>query len=94
LIAAGASADEAMQPGDDGSIGVTLPPNAGALGVPGSAVVRAIITGGGGRALIDLGGTVQVFAGGDRIGDQRIVSIDETGVHLSDGTVLPLAGEK
>jgi hypothetical protein len=89
-----------METGQGSEIGIVLPPNAGAAGgtptqvATGGPVVRAIITGGHNRALIDLSGVVQVFAVGDRVGDQPIVAIDGDGVRLGDGTRLPMADEK
>ena len=92
----------AMQTGQADDLGVALPPNAGAGdGTPptenaaeGGAIIRAVITGKRARALIEIGGVVQVFAVDDRIGDTRITAIDQNGVRLSDGTSMRLSGQR
>jgi hypothetical protein len=71
-----------------------LPPNAGAGGgafpFPAAEHVSAIVTGAHPFALIDDGSTTRLITIGDRCGGQRIVTIDPDGVHLEDGTTLPV----
>jgi hypothetical protein len=85
---------------DDGTdIGVVLPPNIGAeasdsapAGVP---LVRGIVLGQEPQALIDTGnGSVRVVGVGDAIGPERIRRIDATGVTLSSGLHLKIAGSQ
>lgn len=58
----------------------------------GTAVVRAIVSGPSPRALVEEGGRVRIVADGDVVSGARVISIDETGVLLSNGTVLTLEG--
>lgn len=76
---------------------LTLPPNAGAAGVPfgglpvfGAPTLRAIVTGASARALIEDAGTVRVVAVGDALAGSQIVSIGAGGVRLRSGVVYRL----
>lgn len=77
--------------------GFVLPANRGAAGTPvqdGSPIpstVTAIVTGPSARALLDDGAHVRVVSVGDALAGSRIIAIDPSGVHLQNGTVMPLA---
>lgn len=98
LVMNNAEVGTQVQGGDD--IGIVLPPNAGASGVPGGPVgtggqplVRAVVVGPSSRALIDMGGAVRVLGVGDPLGPARIRTIDAGGVTLDNGAHLPLTQE-
>lgn len=58
-----------------------------------AAAVTAIVTGASPRALIDDGEHVRVIRAGDMLAGSRVVRIDRSGVHLKNGTVVPLREE-
>jgi hypothetical protein len=64
---------------------------AGAVAGDGGASLRAIVLGDDPRALLETTGDVRVLGIGDSLGDDRIVSIDASGVGLSSGKRLTLA---
>ena len=76
-----------------GSIGGSLPPNAGAsdvslignLGTSGTPIVRAVILGARSKALVEMSGEVQVLGVGDAVGGSAIASVDDRGIVLSSG---------
>ena len=75
----------------------TLPPNAGAAGVPigelsdfGAPTLRAIVTGASARALLEDAGSVRVVAVGDALAGSQVVSIGVGGVRLRSGVVYRL----
>jgi hypothetical protein len=72
-----------------------LPPNAGAPMTPFSATpaerVSAVTTGAHPFALLEDGSTARLVSIGERYAGHRISAIDQTGVHLDDGTVLRLS---
>ena len=81
-------------------IGIVLPPNAGAQGIPATAsvapglpIVRGIVLGDAPQALIDLGSGVKVFSIGDQLGNDKITSIDTAGIMLSSGIRLAIVHE-
>jgi hypothetical protein len=57
----------------------------------GGPLLRAVIVGSPSRALIEIGGRVQVFAPGDTIGTTEVDRVNAAGVDLRDGTHLTLA---
>lgn len=81
-------------------IGFVLPVNRGAAGTPvenpaqGPGSVTAIVTGPSPRALIDDGSRVRVVGDGDMLAGSRVAAIDGAGVHLQNGTLLPLAEDR
>lgn len=70
-------------------IGFPLTPNTAQL-----SSVTAIITGSSARALIDDGSRVRVVGIGDALDGARVSKIDATGVHLTNGKVLPLTEDE
>jgi hypothetical protein len=70
-----------------------LPANDGAAGEPPLQTtprVTALVAGAHPYALVDENGRTRIVAPGDRLGGDRVVAIDVTGVHLAHAT-LPLA---
>ena len=59
----------------------------------GTMAVRAVVTGASPRALIDDGARVRVVGIGDMLAGFKVVGIDRGGVHLQNGTVMPLPEE-
>lgn len=55
-----------------------------------AVTVKAVVTGASPRALVDDGEHVRVVGLGDVLAGARITSIDASGVHLQNGTVLEL----
>jgi hypothetical protein len=84
-----------MQVTQGDPIGFALAPNRGAgpLQDNGLAITRvsAVVLGVSPRALIDDGTRVRVVGSGDAVAGSRVASIDERGVHLQNGLLLPLA---
>ena len=78
--------------------GIVLPPNAGASGLESAnvdnaradAVVRAVVLGPQSRALVEVGGSVNVLGVGDKLAGGVIESIDERGLVLSSGSRILL----
>ncbi len=87
---------------NSGNLGIILPPNAGASGVPISGpvapdsvpIVRAVVLGPQSRALVESSGTVQVLGVGDSLSGEAITAIDARGIILADGSRLPLRSER
>ena len=76
----------------DDPIAFTLPPNRGAARTPledaasQPVLVRAVITGTlSSKALIDENGRVRVIGVGDKVQGSAVLSVDASGVHLTDG---------
>lgn len=67
---------------------MALPPNAGAV------IVRAVVLGPQSRALVEIGGRVNVLGVGDELASGTIASIDERGVVLSSGARIPLTKDR
>lgn len=57
----------------------------------GAPVLRGVVLGEEPQALVDVGGIINVYSSGDRIGALSIRSIDSGGVTLEDGSRLLLA---
>lgn len=55
-----------------------------------AVTVKAVVTGASPRALVDDGEHVRVVGVGDVLAGARITSIDASGVHLQNGTLLAL----
>ena len=78
-------------------VGVILPLNAGAAGVPSAStagslpVVRGIVLGDVSQALVEFGDSVKVVSVGDHIGAEIVRTIDASGITLSGGLHLPIA---
>jgi hypothetical protein len=72
-----------------------LPPNAGAsmspLGTTSTERVSAVVTGSHPFALLEDGPTALLLSIGDDHDGRRISAIDQSGVHLNDGTLLKLS---
>jgi hypothetical protein len=62
------------------------------IAVPfGGTTVRAIVTGGSARALIETNGRTQIVSSGDPLLGSTIVSIDSEGIRLSNGRRIHLS---
>ena len=57
-------------------------------------VVRAVVVGQNGRALVERGADVQVLGVGDALAGSVVVAIDAAGIVLLDGRRVPLAPEE
>jgi hypothetical protein len=68
-------------------------PSAEASDGPG-IVVEAIALGESPRALVAAGGTNRIVRAGDAVGDSIVRSIDERGLVLENGEILPLAAPR
>jgi hypothetical protein len=63
-----------------------------AAAIPSNAAVSGVIFGGAPHALIEIGGKELIVGIGDPIGGARVVRLDDRGVYLSDGSLIPLRG--
>lgn len=63
-----------------------------AVELPENATVRAVILGTTPHALLELGSRTVVVGIGDIVGGLRVSEIDDRGVLLSDGSLLPMQG--
>lgn len=63
-----------------------------AANVAAGTVVRAVIFGETPRALIEIGNKEVIVGVGDIVAGVRVREIDDRGVHLSDGSFIPLRG--
>ena len=59
-----------------------------AIELPGDVAVRAVVMGAKPHALVDIGAQTILVGVGDEVGGARVVTIDDTGVRLTDGTLI------